>query len=708
MTRRRRIRARRRAGGRCRSVRLAAAAALGVPLALGAAASPADAAPAQEQPPADSGVTVELVEQPAWVRAGEPFEVRLRVPDAPGGATVQMVVHDRLESRAEFRATLDGDPGGDELTVGQPLPTVPGEPATIGFTPGEPGTGLSGPGVYPVELRALSPGGDVVGSTLTYMSYLRPDTPAFPPLTVAVLVDIAAAPSLRPDGEYRLPPGALARVQERTEVLRAAPGVPLTMAPLPETLEGLARSGPEGNAAVDDLRALAATHPVLARPFVDIDLAGLQRAGLIREANNHADGGANVVRQRLDREPSAGVWLGGAGFGAASARLAVELGIDRAVVPPSALSGADDEAGTPVPPTGPVRFSEGGPRTMVTDPGLAAHLTSGDGVAAAHRFLAELTITWLQAPAIQRGIVVHIPPDAAIEPDVVGTALGALADGQAAEVVPIAELFAEVPPPEEGPATVEPAPTTTADLRPIAPALRSARDRVAGVGDLLDDPDTGASLDQSLLLGTGATTEPGERRAYIERTASALDDLDGIVALPVEYRITLTSRSSTIPVALTNLSEQPLTVRVELEADQLEFPKGRVLTEALAPGTTRIDVPVRTRTSGAFSMVVTVTSPDGSIVLDTSTFDVRSTTISGVGLVLSAGAGLFLVIWWARHWRSSRRSRHLVSGTTGTSPPAGAGALTAPAGAGVDATADAAGDPDYRPAHMVRPRSGGG
>ena len=33
---------------------------------------------------------------------------------------------------------------------------------------------------------------------------------------------------------------------------------------------------------------------------------------------------------------------------------------------------------------------------------------------------------------------------------------------------------------------------------------------------------------------------------------------------------------------------------------------------------------------------------------------------SGVGIILSIGAGLFLLAWWAKHWRTARRARHLV------------------------------------------------
>src|SRR4029450_12407683 len=122
----------------------------------------------------------------------------------------------------------------------------------------------------------------------------------------------------------------------------------------------------------------------------------------------------------------------------------------------------------------------------------------------------------------------------------------------------------------------------------------------------------------------------------------------------------------------------------------------------LVPGTTRLDVPVRARTSGAFTLDVRVTSPDGSIELDRSTFDIRSTAISGVGLVLSIGAGLFLLVWWARHWRPPPPSRPLMP------PSAHPPAPVAPfAGADQDPGPARTPIPDheYRPAHMAGHRS---
>ena len=66
------------------------------------------------------------------------------------------------------------------------------------------------------------------------------------------------------------------------------------------------------------------------------------------------------------------------------------------------------------------------------------------------------------------------------------------------------------------------------------------------------------------------------------------------------------------------------------------------------------------RASGAFPLRITVTSPDGVLTVGRAQVTVRSTAVSGVGVVLSVGALLVLVVWWARHWRSVRRNRRLV------------------------------------------------
>jgi hypothetical protein len=38
----------------------------------------------------------------------------------------------------------------------------------------------------------------------------------------------------------------------------------------------------------------------------------------------------------------------------------------------------------------------------------------------------------------------------------------------------------------------------------------------------------------------------------------------------------------------------------------------------------------------------------------------RSTAVPGIGIALSALAALFLAVWWARHWNTTRRARRLM------------------------------------------------
>jgi hypothetical protein len=76
---------------------------------------------------------------------------------------------------------------------------------------------------------------------------------------------------------------------------------------------------------------------------------------------------------------------------------------------------------------------------------------------------------------------------------------------------------------------------------------------------------------------------------------------------------------------------------------------------------TTLELSVEARASGAFPVDVRVSSPDDVITLSEARVTVRSTAVSGLGIVLSVLAALFLLIWWARHFRSVRRANRLVS-----------------------------------------------
>ena len=71
---------------------------------------------------------------------------------------------------------------------------------------------------------------------------------------------------------------------------------------------------------------------------------------------------------------------------------------------------------------------------------------------------------------------------------------------------------------------------------------------------------------------------------------------------------------------------------------------------------------------------MTIVTPDGRITLGRTRITVRSTALSGVGVVLSVGALVFLLVWWGRHTLDARRGRgrrprHAIGAADQQEPP---------------------------------------
>jgi hypothetical protein len=128
-------------------------------------------------------------------------------------------------------------------------------------------------------------------------------------------------------------------------------------------------------------------------------------------------------------------------------------------------------------------------------------------------------------------------------------------------------------------------------------------------------------------------------------------------------------------------------VTLQLDAADITFPEGDHIELTLDATRQELEVPVRLERQGDLRLGLAVVSPDGQLLLAQSELTVRSRQLSGVGVVLSVGAGLFLLVWWGRHLLSSRRGGKR------------------PAGEGVDAPPDADEDPaDAADARTQDPR----
>jgi hypothetical protein len=307
------------------------------------------------------------------------------------------------------------------------------------------------------------------------------------------------------------------------------------------------------------------------------------------------------------------------------------------------------------------------------DPGLGAHFRNdGNQVLEAHRFLAELAVLYFDQPGgQQRGVVNFTPRGWHPDKTFLETAMTGLTDNPVVEPVTLTNFFSNVDKlrGSNGAPLVRRLVGPPRNVSLPAAATRAARQRLNTFRSIVDDGNPMyAVLDEQLLTANSADLRSSRQRTYVSGVDHLLDRELSRIQTP-GGSIRLTARGGQIPVTFRNGTGYPVHVVVTVRSDKLEFPGGADGSHPPNEITRRLDLirrnettrfAVQTRASGAFPLLVTLQSPDGSLVVSHTQITVRSTAASGIGLLLSAAAGLFLLIWWGRHVLHGRRARGLV------------------------------------------------
>ena len=617
---------------------------------------------------------ISLASQTPWVDGGGVFSMRIDITDVhrPDGLELRVSLHEAVTSRSQFAQTLDGSLLGDVVWRG-PERTVAGIeldsgdaiPVTIELRePGatfEPGLAqLVGPGVHPlrVELRDLGTG-EVVDAFTTHLVRSRDDDATA--LAVAWVQPLGAPPALTPDGSVELDDTARESLALTTRALVARPN-PVTLVPTPETLDALAVADPE---VLARLREAGGATQVVGGPYVDVDAGALLAAGLDDEL------GAQLERGRQALASTLGVTVDASTVVADIHDLAsiTVATTERLVAPEEAFAPLDQSLTLTSPFMVPT--AEGVVEAVAVDPGLSEHFDADDPVLGAHQLLADLAVLAYDSPGRARGVVVRPPEGWVPSPEFLAPALDALASGPVVRPVTLDRFFDEVPRATAGgsdlarPLLVDRAPP------PELPAneIRSLRQELASLSAMEEGDGHGlADIERLVLVASAEGLSHDQRRSYLDGARGSIDDRLGGVDILSSGSFRLTSRQAAIPVTLVNDLDAAMRVSLVLESDKLDFVEadnGATGTAAiplvLQPGNTPVMVPVEARTSGEFPLLITVRSPDGRLDVAQARLTVRSTFLSGVGIGLSVGAGVFLCVWWARHGRTARRARRLVT-----------------------------------------------
>jgi putative peptidoglycan lipid II flippase len=632
------------------------------------------------------------------VNDNTPFELRLAVQTAsPAEARIQVVVYDRLQTRSDFTSSLDGkvhgvlrrfNPVGLTTLGSPPGPyqiVIPVNPRST--RPGSESLRVATSGVYPVQVTMFDQEGRTLSVLTTHLVYASASTRAAVPLDVAWVVPVHIAPALAADGHpTKLLPSTVQAFSDLTGALTTHPTVPMTLAPTGQTLEALGSSN-EGAKVTSPLAQLAVDrgNEIVAGSYVRVNLPSLLPS-LEGEVTAQLTRGAEVAQTILRSAPSSTTWIESGPMTTGSLDALVDRGVTRLIVNDRDLASIASNF-TPAQPF--VLNGHSGRRlaSAAADRGLSAHLTSGaDPVLAGHQLLADLVMIQQELPSQVRGVVI-LPPDGWLPSEpLVKTMVDGLSTNPLLAPVTVDRLFADTQ-------------STTQRRLPIVRALSSQQSSVVRITDgsliqatrrrlqslaqvVSGDLPALRDVDRVLLLGESADLTDRMRSAEVMAAARLIDAAKGVFRLPGNRTITLTARQGEIPLTILSSSASPARVKIRLSSQKLAFRPidgtggtcqvsgtSETCTFDLRNQNTTLKVPVVAKTAGVFSLRIDLDSPDGTLNIASSIYTVRSTAASGVGVFLTVGAALLLLMWWARDLRHGRRARRLVPPTVEDDAP---------------------------------------
>ena len=606
-----------------------------------------------------------LLAQTSFRVPGQPFLValRLRTSSPTSGLEIAVGVYRRLGSRSEFVNAVDG-----RLPARTPIDLVRAEvdglprdaAGNVGMTI-EPRARQQG--VYPVrvELRETD-GGAVIDGFTTFLITVPAAVDA-DPLEVALVLPVHAPPSVQPDGDVRLDEDRAAAITELAGALVRAPRVPVSLVPTPETIEAMSTSGRAADR--DGMTALARAtsgRQVLTTTYVPTDVPELLDAGLRPELSAQLQRGTTVIESVLGTGPTSQVRTFSGPIDAATLRELESQGVSGLVAPESAFDAIRPPNNTTLVQTFAVDGASPGVEVAAADDGLAAHFDADLPAAlGAAYLLADLSVLWLDLPGrapAKRGAVAMPARTWVPQPAFLDIVFGALADNPILQPVTLDRFFGQVGTlaTRGGPVVrsfAAPPRSTTLNTTMIRSTRRSLE---AFASIVATDNPTLDLLDRTLLTAQSLDLRAGLRTAYLRGVSEQVNEQLDAIAMPAHRSITLTAREGELPVTITNELPYPISVVLTLESDTLDFPSGASRRLELTRQNTTERFAVQARGSGSFPVRVRVSAPEGTLLIAESRFTVRSTAVSGVGIALSVGAALFLVVWWASHLRSRRKA----------------------------------------------------
>ncbi len=635
--------------------------------------------------------------------------MRFDATGVPAGAQVAVTAHDALQSRTAF----DDSIGGDNLPPTRarqefPFDALPVDPASGQRVLTYPSGALGDNGVYPLEVDLRSADDESLAHFVTHV--VVAPVGANGALTVGQPLNVAWVWPLQAEPAYvaNIPinPQTLAdlklngRLGRQAVQLLTNTDVPLTLAPSPETLDAWAALGQKIPELAAGANAVARRSPRAT--------SRCWRGRSCRSTSRRSC----AATSRTSSLPSTGRAPASSRVGwrrsnSSSARTSIRAPHSLAIstprrsassrAPACASSWSTATRSTPVTekytPAHPYKMQTvagddaSAVTVLATDDGLEQFLT-GDAppaLRAAH-LLAGLALVAGEQPSIPRGIAIANPAQWDADPTLVNAVLAGLRGNPLLHATTVEGLLQAVPV-----ATVDDAPDAAPVFRQLAPysppkppvTARQYDDAVTNrnaVAELVKSPSDPRVQNADRALATSvaaAWSNPGgpaprPRPARVDqRLGRGLPRSDRRAAAQHgDHHVEQGRHPDQLPQPGLRSHRHPPPTRERPPPVSRRAP---LATSPLAPHqNTTVRVAVETRGSGSSPVHMTVTTPGGLAIGKPTTIKVRSSFVSGVGVFLTVGAIVFLVLWWGWdiHRRRKKRAREQHP-TYRLAPPSG-------------------------------------
>ncbi len=610
-------------------------------------------AAAQDTGPGTGGL--ELVEQTVGARPTENISIVLQLPGviAPGDG-LTLTVHEPVTDEAEFLATADGEELGGVLgarqfalsdlrpdafgIVGLSVRIEAEDRPTAEVGPDQPEPLiLARAGVYPVRLELRTSSQELVGRIVTHIIRLPAPQAVggdrVDPVQVVLVADITGQPaSSMPAIDW-------------LAVLARHPDLAITAAITPEIFDLLAGT-PELQGFVDT----GSRRHLVRLPYFRVDEAALDAAGLEPELETLLTGGdARLTVTGQAASPT--LWLSGDATDTDTLRSLHSRGVREVVV------GADSLAEAPTqPPRRPIEITADDviQRALLLEE-LASPLGHDSPAAGAQRIASQLATIAFTGGGDE---IVAIDVSALDVADATAL-LDQLAALPLIETVTAGEALGQ---PLAIDASRLPVRLGAAEPEAASPSLggyTEAKQLLTAYRSMIRDEDTAEHdrLATELLRSLSEDVALDARNLTWRRVVDFVRQQASLVDAPPEQSINLTSRTADVPFSFQNRSDTAVRVEVRFISDKLriaDFDDGESTTIVLVPGVTNHEFSLEALSTGSFPLAIELHSPDGTLLIGRTRTAIRSTTPTGVGLGLTVGAALFLVVWWAVDMRRRR------------------------------------------------------